>query len=315
MKLEEQYDSLIKTFDDPCPDRIYHYTSAEGLRGIIENSEIWLTNVAFVNDKTECRALQNEKDLFTNSDFTCEYLKRRWNDFIKRESEERDTYIASFSTLKGSLDQWRAYGTFCIGFDAKELLSRVGFYFYQCVYHKNDIKKWILEKSTVQEWKGSNLNDEWKSGAAYHLIYIAATRKFKHWAFEQENEVRIIAVSHPTWEFPNSPSLYAHDPPIYYRDHPILRLPVPYVKLFNADTNTSDHTLHNTSTETCMGMKDRKRESEKTITTRRLLPIKEVVIGSMAHQREAKIACEMLLKDKGYDNVVVDAKDIPFRGF
>ena len=48
--------------------------------------------------------------------------------------------------------------------------------------------------------------------------------------------------------------------------------------------------------------------------TRYLLPIREVLIGPMIHQEEAKFACKILLKDKGYENVKVNVSGIPYRG-
>jgi hypothetical protein len=314
VKPEEQYDSLIKTFSDPCPDLIYHYTSAEGLRGIIENSEIWLTNVAFVNDKTECLALQDEKDLFIDSDFSCCYVKNEWNKFIRNLYVDNNTYIASFSKDKDeSIDQYRAYGTFRIGFEANKLIIRP-FNLYQCVYYKEEIKNWILEKENVEECKGYNLNKAWIEGAARRLIYDAS-RKFKNYHYCREEEVRIIAVSHPSWGlFPNSPGMFKDDPPIYYRGHPIFRLPVPYVKLFIRKTEEKEDRRDDVSKETCMQMKERKRKEEGN-TERDLLPIKEVSIGPMVHQKEAQVACEILLKDRGYENVIVNASNIPYRGF
>lgn len=35
-------------------DKLYHYTSAEGLMGI-SNGEIWITEKSFLNDSTEFR--------------------------------------------------------------------------------------------------------------------------------------------------------------------------------------------------------------------------------------------------------------------
>src|SRR4030067_486611 len=141
----KQYESLIKVFADPCRGVIYHYTSAEGLKGIVENNEIWLTNAAFVNDTTECKALQEEKDLF-NDDFSNKYVKDNWKDFIRSPDKETDIYMASFSSGKESLGQWRAYGNFRIGFKAKDLVKKP-FNLYKCVYHKEEIKEWILKKS------------------------------------------------------------------------------------------------------------------------------------------------------------------------
>ena len=34
-------------------EKIYHYTSAEGLMGIVQNKELWFTNIYFLNDNQE----------------------------------------------------------------------------------------------------------------------------------------------------------------------------------------------------------------------------------------------------------------------
>src|ERR1022692_1876297 len=40
--------------DQPPPDTIlYHYTSAEGLKGIIEKNELWATSAYYLNDSAE----------------------------------------------------------------------------------------------------------------------------------------------------------------------------------------------------------------------------------------------------------------------
>jgi len=311
IKCIEHYKSLIKAFADPCRGPIYHYTSAEGLRGIIENSEIWLTNVAFVNDRTECRALKEERNLFIDSEFVNKYVRDTWNSFICNPYNDKDTYIASFSRGKESLEQWRAYGDFRIGFGANKLFTH-SFNLYQCVYNRKEIKNWILKKSNVKEWNGDSLNDQFKRGAAFQLIY-AASRKFKNYHFNKEKEVRAIAVSHHTWEpYPNSPSMFANDPPIYYRDHSTYKIPVPYVKLFITDNEEQKERQHDTTKETSRQMKERKLNQERSMT-RYLLPILEVLIGPMIHREDAKVACEILLKDKGYKNVKVNVSDIPLR--
>ena len=64
-----------------------------------------------------------------------------------------------------------------------------------------------------------------------------------------------------------------------------------------------------------MRMKKRKLD-EETSMTRRLLPIEEVLIGPMLHQKEAEIACNILLKNKGYTKKdILNVSDIPYRGF
>ena len=51
-KGNKQLRRLIASFADSCDGLIYHYTSAEDLRGIIDRGELWLSNTAFVNDTT-----------------------------------------------------------------------------------------------------------------------------------------------------------------------------------------------------------------------------------------------------------------------
>jgi hypothetical protein len=45
---------------------LYHYTTADGLKGIIENDELWATSAYFLNDSAEiiygCRILKEALD-------------------------------------------------------------------------------------------------------------------------------------------------------------------------------------------------------------------------------------------------------------
>ena len=63
-------------------------------------------------------------------------------------------------------------------------------------------------------------------------------------------------------------------------------------------------------------MKERRLEEENA-KIRELLPIKEILVGPMRdqEQEEAKLACEILLSEKGYEGVEVKASEIPYRGF
>ena len=53
--------NFFNTFKDllnndivPGVPLLYHYTTAEGLFGISKKKEMWLTNVNYLNDKSEC---------------------------------------------------------------------------------------------------------------------------------------------------------------------------------------------------------------------------------------------------------------------
>ncbi len=327
-KLENyaHYIILTSSFSDPLGRKkiIYHYTSSEGLRGILESNEIWLTNTAFANDTTECKSLQNEKDLFVENEITNLFVKKQWESFVRHADKKQDLYVVSFSKDDNSLDQFRTYGNYCIGFDA-QVLTKEGFYLHKCVYSKDEIKKWIIEKSNSQRWKYSLDNDH-KDAAAFRLIYSASV-KYKNYHYKNEEETRIIAVSYPKWDYPNSPKLYENCPPIHFRDHQTLKFPVPYVKLF-FEENPNEYSVEYNKLVKEIEQKDTitgynkfeslvkkwKLEREKNVK-RKLLPIKEVIVGPMPHQQEAKTACEILLYEKGYRDLQVKLSEIPYRGF
>lgn len=320
------YIILTSSFSDPLGRNgiIYHYTSVEGLRGIVESNEIRLTNTAFVNDTTECKSLQNEKDLLVENEITNPFVKKQWESFIKHADKKHDLYVVSFSKDSNSLDQFRAYGNYCIGFDAKELTKK-GFYLHKCVYSKDEIKKWIIKKSNSTRWQYS-LDDVYKDAAAFRLIYSASV-KYKNFHYKNEEEIRIIAVSYPKWDYPNSPEMYENCPPIHFRNHQAFKFPVPYVKLFLEENPNEYSVEYNKLVEniqkkgTITGenkfespVKEWKLDWEKNIK-RKLLPIKKIIVGPMPHQQEAKTACEILLQEKGYKDIQVEQSKIPYRGF
>ncbi len=312
----EQYECLFKTFTDPLEgtEIIYHYTSANGLRGIVGSHELWLSNTAFVNDTTECEALKSEEDLFDENDFSNRYVKEAWSNYLKYDMNRNTLYIVSFSATEDFLGQWRAYGSYSIGFETNKL-AKSKFNLYECIYNKKKIKDWILEKEKADEWKGDCLDETSKRFAAFNLIY-AASMKYKNVSYKAEGEVRLITVSNHSWGlFPNSPGLYKLQSPIHFRDHSVYKAPLPYVKFFlSNDKQEEDEPIATEQKETEEQLK-RKRLEQEMNQKRELLPIKEIRIGPMVHQKEAELACEILLSEKGYKDVKVILSEIPYRGF
>ena len=299
---------LLHAFSELYRGTIYHYTSTEGLAGIIGNHEIWMSNTAFMNDTTELRALQNNRSILKENDFTNEYVRRAWCDMPRQRSFENNYYMASFSRAKDLLEQWRAYGSFCIGFDAKRLRLKKGISLYKCLYRSNDIRNWILNKENREGWNRIKKQDQ-KRMLAFSLLYIASM-KYKNENFKREKEVRLITISNHNWFYDNSPEMYEGDLPIHTRPHPSYGFPVPYVKFFiERDIQSNVPNVK----EKEMEMKARKLK-EEGIKARQLLPITEVIIGPVAYQKEAKTACEILLAERGYKNVKVSVSSIPYRG-
>ena len=303
----EHLKKLIQAFSEPShKDPVYHYTSADGISGIVDKHEIWMSNTAFMNDTTELKAMENATGI-KDSDFTNDAVKEAWRS-RNNWAEMNNYYMASFSKKKDSLEQWRAYGNFCIGFDAKSLAVKRRIHLYECLYTEDAIREWILAKEKTPEWDSLPDDEAQRNNAAYNLIYVASM-KCKDSHFSAEKEIRLVAISCHNWWFPNSPFMYEDDLPIHFRPHRLCGF-VPYLKFFiERKGNNRPQGTKETETQ----MKERKL-IEEAAEQRGLLPITEVIVGPMAHQNEAKTACEILLSERGYKDVRVAVSDIPYRG-
>ena len=89
---------------------LYHYTSGEGLLGILQNKEFWASNVKYLNDPTEplyfgklLRTLlkQNPK---CNAIFDFFYDQQYVDDFY-----DDSVYVISFCQSDNELTMWRNY--------------------------------------------------------------------------------------------------------------------------------------------------------------------------------------------------------------
>lgn len=114
--------------DDPAGGRLWHYTDAAGLFGIVASRQLRFGDTAFLNDRTE-RVYGNEyvtailRELEA-SDTTGMMTEVR-EEFAFRSVDH--VYACSFSETNNSLGQWERYGArgegYCIGFDVSRLDS------------------------------------------------------------------------------------------------------------------------------------------------------------------------------------------------
>ncbi|MHC4460982.1 MAG: hypothetical protein ACYS30_06055 [Planctomycetota bacterium] len=302
---------------DKVTGTIYHYTNNDCFKGIIKSKEIWMTNALFVNDKTELRA-SLEGDIFKDVEFKNPEFNVLKNKPQGSESKDiEDYYLASFSKDNNSLYQFRLYGNYCIGFDAKKL-EKNRFNLFKCVYEKKAIKKWIIKKDKLVEWQNECFdNQEGQSykGAAFFDVQFAGWAKLKNEYYKSEKEIRLLVVSDSSWGFyTHSPELFCDQPAIYFRNHKLLNVLVPYVKFFIPKKTKTREELEKmvkgkSRTETKQIIRNMEMEKEKDF-----LSINEVIIGPMQHQEEAVFAAKIFLLENGYDKVEVIPSDIPFRG-
>ncbi len=119
-------------------DTFYHYTSAEGLQGIL-SGEFWITESHFLNDITEFHVVTDIFVEVINSNIknetikeklkkaVCEEVKSLVNDDITSHEQLGycSDYVISFCLDKGSILMWSEYSNFCgysIEFDFDALI-------------------------------------------------------------------------------------------------------------------------------------------------------------------------------------------------
>lgn len=105
------------------PSHLYHYTSSNGLLGIITSKKLWATHYAFLNDYNEFEYAKKliKKILLNHLNDSDEHeaIKNNWNLF-EEQFPYYNIFLVSFSTEKDQLSQWKGYAEqgkgFSIGF-------------------------------------------------------------------------------------------------------------------------------------------------------------------------------------------------------
>ena len=116
--------------DETKPDILYHYTSIDAFRNIMESKIMHATRYDQMNDFSEVR-LGIDKLLEAISNYNIDHsfldLKKFLISVIKSfKKDTLDIYILSLSSVADSIDQWRAYapnGGVSIGFDRKMIMK------------------------------------------------------------------------------------------------------------------------------------------------------------------------------------------------
>lgn len=206
------------------PDLLFHYTSASGMRGILDTSRLWATNYRFLNDASEVgygvrlfEELVQERLARIENDVLAEFLSRTLQTANGFDGMF-DCYIACFCKRDDLLTQWRTYagsgGGYALGFSTKEIGRRWGqleraqdFVLRQVVYEvdrQTALLSEVIDKTTeilTAGTSGASVADAnnviarccqfVRAEVADYLI------SFKHPAFAVEEEWRLCHVVSP----------------------------------------------------------------------------------------------------------------------
>ena len=199
----------------PENEYIYHYTSLDGLKGILESGEIWATDIRFLNDTSEAthgvnsirRHIEEYIAAQRHSDTFGADVLELWN----RIEWKQRSFVACFSKKDDDLSQWRAYGRmgYSIGFD-RAALERNGLnppivkfcdLHYSDEMLKNEVWELLTELERVMNGRtlgrapGSPLSHLYSDLIYYVSRMMELISRYKDEAFKDEAEVRALHLS------------------------------------------------------------------------------------------------------------------------
>lgn len=133
---------LIKS--RPDPDVVYHYTTPDGLLGLLSDQSIWSTDVRYLSDAREfdCTVdlVHAELDAL-RAKYSAGHPEVRLLDELEnvlKAAPDIRLYVSSFSEHGNLLSQWRAYcpptGGFALGITPAVLRQKSGHMLFPCVY-------------------------------------------------------------------------------------------------------------------------------------------------------------------------------------
>jgi len=176
--LANEAEAWTKLHGDP-PIPLYHYTTGQGLLGMLQNGRLWATNAHFMNDpqeinyaadivqravlaaadkhKTAVDALASgwiDKIVTFGRDRAWKAPKiDQWaSDAIRTFDEQGGAYIACFCREPDLLSQWRGYGAvgggYAVGFTSANLATRsTDILLRRVIYDSTEqlgiVKRWV----------------------------------------------------------------------------------------------------------------------------------------------------------------------------
>jgi Protein of unknown function (DUF2971) len=189
-----------KTFSPKgTPTRLYHYTNAHGLLGILKSKALWATDVHLLNDRWE---------LTYGHDFIQRFLEERntklsgiFTDKMPPDKHEASLYSTCFCENGDLLSQWRGYSGkadgYSIAFDFDAIKATPNVILFKILYRADEQLRMIA--SYFEELEGVFTGMDLPTEQGTNLLRTALDTfwglalRFKHPSFEEESEWRILA--------------------------------------------------------------------------------------------------------------------------
>lgn len=207
------------------PEKLYHYTSSDGVLNILKNRTVWATNIHYLNDTQELfyavEQIQNIIGSYAKEDLinTKKSLYSKLREALEAV-QSYDLCIFSLTEDRNLLSQWRGYcppaGGYSLGFEIaklKPLMKAQGFLLVPCIYDckmQNDLLVQIIE-GTIRHYyrvvKAGWTDERVLLSCQYYFIckLVLVGPMIKHPSFSEEREWRMIStpkkMTETTWGF------------------------------------------------------------------------------------------------------------------
>jgi hypothetical protein len=209
-------ETIQRVLSKSPPEILYHYTSQDGLLGVVQSKTIWASKIQYLSDSQEFalaldlarHALERRRSADLSSSET-ELVTRMTADIERKERV--NICVCSFSEEGDLLSQWRAYCSpgpgFSLGFKSgtlRSLADRQNFFLAPCVYDwriQDQIVEELIEETisafSLEESKTNASGQESESieKASWSFATKLATYAplIKHLSFSKEKEWRLIS--------------------------------------------------------------------------------------------------------------------------
>lgn len=203
-------DALFEIDLPPLPDILYHYTTAEGLLGLVGGNTLRFSDTKFVNDGSEMAwgrwVLENHlKERFASAP---EKQQQFWQSVLKRTAESGDTFrhvIFCMSREGNLLNQWRDYGRdvvpYSIGLETTYFFKRDAGTFetnltplvYAPAHQMKAVENLVSRIAEVMKSRWNSVSPDHLVADSYNASFELSwlVSQFKNPAFEPEQEVRL----------------------------------------------------------------------------------------------------------------------------
>lgn len=136
---------------------LYHYTSADALKSIIQNNSFWISKSEYLNDASEQVVIMGLlKQFFKNNTRIGKHVQNFLTQSLETYINEYNYYILSFSESDDSLPLWNYYSEndgYNIGIEREKVMSLMESYFQQ---FDEEIQVIITKVDYVDETSNEN---------------------------------------------------------------------------------------------------------------------------------------------------------------